>query len=146
MMISSNWIIVACMSLAVLREVITMYVCEMIIVLYSVYWLILCLLWSVWCFFHLNYRHWYVIGCSTRSDYFGWLWNDYYLISSSLIGSLLPKICMLFLFIWIIVACMLLAIWQKVLTLYDCKIIIILYPIHWLIVYLLRSVCCLFSF
>ena len=39
--------------------------------------------------FHFNYCSLYGISCFTRSDYFVWLWNDYYFLFSSLIDSLL---------------------------------------------------------
>ena len=55
--------------------------------------------------------------------YFVWLWNDYYLSTSFLINS-----------------------FPAVIILYNCKIIIIFKPLYWLILYLLRSVCCFFSF
>ena len=48
--------------------------------------------------FHLNYCSVYVIGCLTRSHYFAWLWNNFCLISSSLIDSLLRSECYFYLF------------------------------------------------
>ena len=111
-------------------EVISLYVYEMIIILYPVHWLIselfrtvcffiwfivariimtflhkwmLCMFvkwflsyiqfidWFFICLdlyvvsFHLKYYSSYVIGCFTRSNYFEWLFFDFYPISSSLI-------------------------------------------------------------
>ena len=43
-------------------------------------------------------------------------------------------------FFWIIVAGMCMAVWGEVITFYDCKMINILYPIQWLIIYLLSFV------
>ena len=45
----SIWIIVAGMSLAFLREVISLYVCGMIFILYPFHWLIFYFVRSVWC-------------------------------------------------------------------------------------------------
>ena len=36
-------------------------------------------------------------------------------------------------------------IWQELINLYGCEIIIILYTFHWLNLFLLRYVCCFFS-
>ena len=96
--------------------------------------------------FYSKYCSWYGCGCLLRSNLFVWLWNDFYNITNSLIHSLVSQICMLFLFIWIIVAGMLLAVLQGVITFYDCEMTIILYLVHWLIHHLLRSVCCFFPF
>ena len=65
---------------------------------------------------HLNYYSMFLCCFFTRSDYFVWLCNYYYLIFSSLIFSLLVLICMLFLYILIIVAgmCMIVFIKTKV--------------------------------
>ena len=41
---------------------------------------------------------------------------------------------------------MFLAVFQEGITLFDCKMSIISYPVHWLILYLLRTVCCFFFF
>ena len=60
---------------------------------YPVHWLILYLLRSVWYFFHINYCSKYVICCFTRSHFFLWLQNDYYIITSSLINSILTSNC-----------------------------------------------------
>ena len=99
-------IIVAGMFLVVLYENITLYVCEKIIILYPVNWLILYLLRPVWCFFPL----WIILVSMfvvvfTRNDYFVWLWNAFFLIFSLLIGSLLAQFCMLFHSIWILNFC-----------------------------------------
>ena len=83
--------------------------------------------------FYLNYCSMYVCSFFTRNDYYVWLWNNLYLIFSSLVQSLLAWICMLFLFIWTIVAGMLVAVLQAVISLYDSWMIIILYLVHWLI-------------
>ena len=83
--------------------------------------------------FHLNCCSWYDNGCLTRSDYFVWLWNNYYLISNLLIGLLLAKICMLFLSIQIFIASMLSSVLQEVISLYDCKMVNLWYSVHWLI-------------
>ena len=134
--------------------------------------------------YHLNHCRSYVISCCTRNGYFVWLWNDYFVISSSMSHSLLTLVCMLFLFTWIIIERMWLAVWKEVITLYDCDtlidsfpaqicillfivwiivagmllavwqrvitfyydMIIILYPVHWLILYFLSSVCYFLSF
>ena len=48
--------------------------------------------------FYLNCFSQYVIRSFTRNDYFVCLWNDYYLISSSLFDSVLAWMCMLILF------------------------------------------------
>ena len=53
---------------------------------------------------------------------------------------------MLFLSIWIIVARMFVDVLQKMVTLYDSGITIILHQGHWLILYLLKSVFCFLSF
>ena len=63
--------------------------------------------------FHLNYCSWYDCGCLPRSDCLLWLWNDYYLISSQLIDYLLALICLLFLFIWLIIARMFVAVYTR---------------------------------
>ena len=143
-------IIVAGMLLAVLQEVISLYGCEMIIILYPVYWLILYFLIDLYCVsFHLNYCSPYLCGCFTRNDFFVCFWTVHFYIFSSLIDSLLGYICISFLFIWIIlarmIAGMLLAIWQEVISLRIAKWILI-HPVHWLIFELLWSVCCFFSF
>ena len=73
-----------------------------------------------------------------------WLWNVNYLLFISLIDSLLVLIFLLFLFILIVVAGMILAVWPEVTTLYGCEIIIILNQVHLLNLFLLRYVCCFF--
>ena len=93
--------------------------------------------------FHLNYCRLYVIGYFTRSDLSVCLWNDHYHYSSSFIWF-----CIwlnLFLFIWIIVAGILFDFLQEVISLYVCETIIIIYPVYWLIYYLLRSAYCFLS-
>ena len=118
------WIITARIILAVVQEVISMYGCEMIIPFYLIYWLDLYLHRSV-CLFVWNYYSEYVCGCVIRSGFFVWLWNDYYLISSSLIDSLLAWICMSFLFIWIIVACIFVTVFTRSDFLNVCEIFIL---------------------
>ena len=76
---------------------------ELLFYIQFINWLYTCLnLYFV--SFHLNYCSWCVVGCFTRSDYFVWLWNDYYFTFNSLITYLLAYFCMLFPFIWIIVS------------------------------------------
>ena len=63
----------------------------------------------------------------------------------SLITSLIDQIFILFCFIWIIIAGIYWNILKRIITLYDCEIIIILYPVpHVTIHFLLRSVYLLF--
>ena len=65
------YIIVAGMLLAVLQEMITLYGCEIIFIVYLQFndYLILDLLKFVSCFFlFANYRIWYVCCYSTRND------------------------------------------------------------------------------
>ena len=106
-------IFVAGRSLVVWYEVISLYDCEMNFIWYPVHWLILYLLRSVCCFFHLNNCSWYAIVFLTSFEFCVWLWNDYYLIPSSLINSLHAFICILFLSIWIIAAGMLVAVFTR---------------------------------
>ena len=126
-----------------------LFLCMMVICLLSyiqfIDWFFTCLdLYVV--SFHLNHCSLYVICCLTRSDFLLWWWNDYYFISSSTIDSLLAKIYIIFLLIWIIAAGMLLVVLQLVLSLYDGHMLLFLYLVHWLILSLLRSVCCFFVF
>ena len=83
------WTNVAGMLSNVLQELITFYDCKINIILHLLYCLILYLLRSVCCFFHLNYLSPYVFGYFTRNDFVVWLWNNFYLISNSLLDSLL---------------------------------------------------------
>ena len=53
---------------------------------------------------------------------------------------------MLFIYFWIIVAGMSLAVLPEVISLYDSETYIIIYPVLILIFYFLRSVCCFFPF
>ena len=45
-----------------------------------------------------------------------------------------------FLFVWNIVICKLVAVLQELASLYICAMIIVIFPVHWLIFYLLISV------
>ena len=71
-------------------------------------WFITCLYRYV-VSFYLNYCSWYVIGCFTRNNLFVWLVNDYFLISSSLIDSLLVYIYLYFFNLnycsWYVICC-----------------------------------------
>ena len=80
----------------------------------------------------MNYCSGYFIGCFRIR----WFWNIYHLISISLIDSLLILIYMLFLSIWLFIACMLLAVLQEFITSYDCEIYLDLYMFFfiWIIV------------
>ena len=90
---------------------------------------------------HLNYYSMYIFTVFTRNNLSVCLWNDHHHISSSLIDSLLAYIFFFyFFFIWMIVGGMLLAVWQEDMALYYCEMILSLYSVHWLILYLLRSV------
>ena len=108
---------------------------------FPVHWLILFLPKSVYCFFCFEFLKLVCFWLFFKgSDFYEWLWNNFYVISSSLIDSLFALICMLFLLIWIIIASrMLLAVWKEVITFYDCKMMITMYPVHWLILQLLWS-------
>ena len=86
------------------------------------------------------------VAVFTISDFFVWLWHSFYHISGSLIDSLFAYFFILFLSFWIILVGMLLTVLLEVISLYFCEMIIILYPVHWLIHYFLRSVCYFFSF
>ena len=142
------WIIVESMLMAILKVVITLYNCEMIFNLYIVSFLVLNLFRSV-CYYFQSIAV-YVVGifvaAFTRTDLSTCLWNDHYCISRSLIDSLLALIYMVFYFIWIIVARMCVAVLQEVITLYDFEMIIFLYPVLWMILFLLRSESCFLSF
>ena len=147
MLPSLIWILIAGMVLVVLQKLKTMADCEMIIILYPVLWLI---------FFYLEIHMMFPFICIIvggrlleafkRSDFVVCLWKDNYHIPSSLIDSLLALIFILFLFIWIILARMFVAVLQNVIPLYDCKIVLILYPVYLLILYMLLSVLCLFFY
>ena len=84
--------------------------------------------------------------------YFFWIqryvWIDkyYYLTFLLLFNSWLVFIFTLFLIIWYIVASMILAFWQEVITLYDFDMIIIFCQVNWLTLNVLISVCCFLSF
>ena len=132
-------------------------------------WLKSCIQFIVWLFacldllviaFHLNYSSWYVTGCLTRSAYFVCLWNDhnhifvwsrnvYFLISKSYSDWLmLESVFFLYLnyYSTYVIACLTKSNWlfyKKYLFRVIVKNIII-YPIHWLILYLLWFLC--FSF
>ena len=139
--ISFNLNIVAGMSLAVWQEVITLYDCEIIIILYPVHWLILSMFDLYVVYFHLNYCSQYVICCFIKYDFFVWLWNDYHRLSSSLIHSLLDKIFTSFLFhldywSWYIFGCLS----KKWFRCTFCEMMFSLFPVHWLILYLLWSI------
>ena len=58
------------------------------------------------------------------------LWNNLYLISRSLIVFFVLRS---FFYIWVIEACMLLAVFTRSDFLFDCEMISMLYPHHWLI-------------
>ena len=62
--------------------------------------------------FHLNYCSTNVIGCLTKSDYFVYLFNDYYFWFSSLIYYMLSSTCVLLIFILINVARMLFTVFK----------------------------------
>ena len=83
----------------------------------------------------------YILDSFIRSGIFVCLWNDYYLISSSLIVSLFPQICMLYIFIWIVVASMFVPVLPEVIPLYDYELLTFVYHVHCFILYLLRSLC-----
>ena len=88
------------------KESVCMIVTWLLYYIQSIDWLFTCFnMYIASCY--LNYCSWYVCGCLTRSDYSVWLWDYYYHIFSSLINSILALIFMVFLSIWIIVACML---------------------------------------
>ena len=131
-----KWIIVASTLLAVLQEVLSLYGCDICIILFPDHWLIYYLLRSVCCFslFELMYK--------TR--FLCMIVKYFYFISVPLVDSILAKIFKFFLSNWIIVASMLYAVLQEVFYLYNCEIIIILY--HWVIFYLLIFVCCFYLF
>ena len=62
-------------------------------------------------------------------------WNDYYILFILLIESYIASICMLFRFIQIIVAGIYVAVLTRSNWFYVWEMIIILYPVHWLIHY-----------
>ena len=84
----SIWIIEAGMLWAVLKKVIFFIIMKWwSFYIKSIAWFITCLvLFGI--SFHLNYCSAYVCCFLTRSDFFVWLWNDYYHIFSLLIDSL----------------------------------------------------------
>ena len=125
----SIWIIVARMLLAIFTwSDFCMIVKWLLSSIQFIHWFITCL--DLYVFFNLNYCSMYVICHFTRSHYFVCLWDNHYFISGLLIDSFLALICILFLFIWIIGAGIILAIWQEVITLDNCELIIILYPVY----------------
>ena len=78
-----------------------------------------------------------------------WLWlsNNYYFVSRLLTDSFVALNWIEYYFlIWINEASMILAVWKKVISLYNCDLNIILYPVHWLILYLLESIVYCFNF
>ena len=98
----------ASMFLIVLQEVISPYVCEMIIIIY----LNDCRLYVVGCF----YENW----CCCMFE----KWLSLYIQFIDKFFTFLEL-----LFFWIIVVRMLSAVLQKVITLYDCEMIVIAYTI-----------------
>ena len=104
-------------------------------------WFFTCFDLYVFYFHFVNCRG-YVIDCFTKSEFFVWLWNNYHFISSLLfIFSLLRSV-------WFFVSFELfrlinyLAVKQEVITLYDFEIMITLYPVNWLIEFMLRFLSC----
>ena len=133
------------MIISVLKDVITLYCWEMIINLYPVHWLILYLLRSVYCFFPFDFLSKTWLLMFEKKLLFLSFWNNYFLISSSSIDSLLAYICILFRTFWIIVAGMCVAFFMRNSLFYVHKMIVILHHIHWLIDYYFhRCVCHLF--
>ena len=114
--------------------------------LYPVHWLILYLLRFVYCFFSFELLQLVCLWLFDKKWLLCMILHDSYLISRSFIDSLPALICMFYSFKWIIVAGMILAVWQIVMDLYYWEIIIILYPVHWLVLYLLRSACFALSY
>ena len=104
--------IVAGTILAVWWEVIPLYGCEIIIVLYSVHCLILFLLWYV-CFFYLIFVACMKLAVWQEVIDFVWLCNDKYFISIKLIDSRFAQICILLGSILLIVDGMILAVSKK---------------------------------
>ena len=108
-------------------------------------WFFICLdLFIV--FFNLNYCSVYVCGCLFKNCLL-------YLFVKCLFSYITFidwfSTCLdlyVVLFIWIIVGGMIVAVYQEVIAFYNCDMSIISYPVHWLILYLLRSVCCFFLF
>ena len=146
MLFLSIWTIVANMLLAVLQELIAMYVWKMNIILYTVHWIILVLLKSFILFcFDLYYCSGYIIGCFIRSIIFVWLLNSCYLKYSSLIDFLLAFICMLFWSIRIIVAGMFVAVFTRS-DFFVCLWNYYYYTFSSLIDALLSLICMLFLF
>ena len=91
--------------------------------------------------FHVKYWSEYDIGSFTRFYFIVCLWNDCYPISTSLIDSLLALICMLFLFIWFIAAGSFVADFTRSNISVCLWNVYIVYQLHWLFFYLLRSEC-----
>ena len=90
--------------------------------MYQMYWFLFTCLILYGISIHLNYCRLYGNDFFTRSDPFEWLWNGYYLISSSLIDRLLACICMLYLCIWVILAGMFLVVFTRTnFSVYWCK-------------------------
>ena len=134
--------VICCFSIKIFRYII---VRQLFFYIYFIDWFFTCLVVYIDSF-HLNYCSKYIFCCFTRSDFFLWSWHNHYLISSSLIDSLLAEFRLIFFSIWNIVAGIFVVVLQEAISLYYCDMIIILYQVHWLIFYLLRSVRCFFSF
>ena len=91
---------------------------------------------------------WIKIGCMVLAVY-----NEWFLcMISKWLLSLLEfiylfctiLICMLLLFFWIIAEGMFVAFLLEAITLYVCSKTIIICLFHWLILYMLKAVCCFF--
>ena len=91
----------------------------------------------------------YIIGYFPKNDFFVWLWKHYCFVYSLLLDLLRAYMCKLFHSIWTIVEGMFAPFFQGMIAMCIGAKIIILYSVHWLILYLLRSECCfipLFNF
>ena len=128
-----------------LLELILLYVCKMIIIIYLVNWCFCTCLVLYVVSSHLNFCNWYVYGFFIRNDLFVCLLTVCYLIFRLLIDFLLLSICMFFVYLdycnMYIIGCFYK---QRFLCLFMN--IYILYLIHWLILLLLSFVCYFFPF
>ena len=120
------------------------FVVEISIIQYLVYWLILYLLKPIY-FYYLNYCSMYIFWFFLRKLIAVYICQMilFYVYRSSLIDSLLLLICMLFLSIWFTVASMFVAVLPR--SFIFAYLFSIIHLVQWLfLIFLLRSVCWFF--
>ena len=89
-----------------------------------------------------NYYSWYGFDYFIRSNLFVCCWNDHLLVLSSLIDWFLAYLALYEVsFSWIIIPSMFVAVLQEIISLYVCKLMIILYPVLWLILSFRTQIC-----